>query len=718
MILKKSSLYTRYYFLLNVLAISIFTINTFYALNCEAVVEGSSLRDDYPVDDFYKLPSALPSQQKKIEIVLNRAEESLNIGKWRDALQYAQIIILNDPGNTKAYAIMGTVYAITGAYQEAEEVVSILKEGDPGSPYLPLIQGLLEFQKGRLDQMQKRLSEVLTHEPENPVARYYLAIVHAIKGDTVLAEKGFKEVLESHPRFAPALASLGGFHMEADRLKEAIRYYRKAVEIDPDNLLYRRELSSLYRRTGQQEAEKELLQDLLHRVAGVKQAYLENAMQLLLQGAFKEAIDLADRGFSSYEDFADGYYIKAAALINMEKKQEALVNLKKYIAARPKFDQAYYYAGMCYLAVEDFKGAAEHLNKAKEINPSLSRCAINLAVIKQLEGDVIAAKGELDSLDSRLANSALAHYIKANFLMEMGARFNYVDEIKQVSALIPGIGDRRITLDLPLRDDKARIDTARGRNLMVILFVNGWYNMTVKKGESILRNNEKDIITLYLKGLAHGAQRKYTQAAKTFQEIVNLQPYLIGAYMELGSLNMQMNQPGKAMASFQEAVRIDPSYAPARMVLGMFYVSQKDTEKAVFEFQEAVRLDPSSPRAHQQLALIYAEDDKDLENAMTFASKAVELDPANPLNLDILGWVCVKLGDQTQAIGKLTEAAQIDPENPIIRYHLGIAYFRKDDLDNAKQELEKALSISKQFPDASHASKVLEEIKLTIGNAQ
>jgi Tfp pilus assembly protein PilF len=50
------------------------------------------------------------------------------------------------------------------------------------------------------------------------------------------------------------------------------------------------------------------------------------------------------------------------------------------------------------------------------------------------------------------------------------------------------------------------------------------------------------------------------------------------------------------------------------------------------------------------------------------------------------------------------------PENAIVIYHLGMAYYKKGDLENARAELNKALKIDQSFNGADEARRILAEI--------
>jgi Flp pilus assembly protein TadD len=59
----------------------------------------------------------------------------------------------------------------------------------------------------------------------------------------------------------------------------------------------------------------------------------------------------------------------------------------------------------------------------------------------------------------------------------------------------------------------------------------------------------------------------------------------------------------------------------------------------------------------------------------------------------------------------LKEAIEKVPGNPVIRYHLGMAYFKNGEKENAERELRKALELDPKFPGSEEAKDTLSKLK-------
>jgi Tfp pilus assembly protein PilF len=58
----------------------------------------------------------------------------------------------------------------------------------------------------------------------------------------------------------------------------------------------------------------------------------------------------------------------------------------------------------------------------------------------------------------------------------------------------------------------------------------------------------------------------------------------------------------------------------------------------------------------------------------------------------------------------LKESNEKVPDNPVMRYHLGMAYFKNGEKENAKKELKKALELDSKFSGAEEARATLKLI--------
>lgn len=105
--------------------------------------------------------------------------------------------------------------------------------------------------------------------------------------------------------------------------------------------------------------------------------------------------------------------------------------------------------------------------------------------------------------------------------------------------------------------------------------------------------------------------------------------------------------------------------------------------KAAEIFLEGVEKYPNTPHILNYLAYMWAEEGKNLDEALAHALKALETEPDNGAYLDTLGWIYYKQGDYQQAREKIESARELMPNDPTIIEHLGDVYLAMDNKQEA-----------------------------------
>lgn len=638
---------------------------------------------------------------------LTLAEARLKKGLWQEAIQYAQFVISRDKQNNKAHGILGTIYALTGQKKMAENELALLKGVSDKDFYAELIKAILKAQEGKFKESEEHMGLVLKKEPSHPVAIYYSGSLNLAQNNLDKAEKAFKDVIASNASFAPAHAGLGQVYWLKKNTKEAISYYQKAIESDQENLIYRRQLIDIYKSTGQKEAESKALIEFAYYTPGVKELYLRRGLELLIEGSYQEAIKLSDKLQGIYKRFPGGYYIKAAAQVNLGKKDDALNNIEAYLKSGFGFPRIHHDAGMCYLALGEIDRADEQFKMVIAIDPKSGRSFVPMTIIEQIRGNYDRALQGLQLTLTQGEPPSLIHYLRANIFMAKGDQKEYQNEMKEGKEMVPSLKLEDASFFPAVKETKR---FAEDRNLMAIFFLNNWYDKTIQKSDAIIKLYGKDLFAWYYKGFSKMAQKKNQEAINCFNQIVNIAPDLLSAHLALGQAYIQINDDQKALKTFNKVIEINPSYSPAYLALGDIYFQRKEGEKAVQSYRKAIELNPKSPDAYQRITLILADQPKGYDEALKMAQKAVELAPKNPFSLDALGWVSVQRGDIKGGLEKLREASGLLPQDPIILYHLGVGYYKNNNPNEAKNALQAALNISKNFRGSDQATEILKKL--------
>lgn len=144
-------------------------------------------------------------------------------------------------------------------------------------------------------------------------------------------------------------------------------------------------------------------------------------------------------------------------------------------------------------------------------------------------------------------------------------------------------------------------------------------------------------------------------------------PALIHKARALGELS---KDPPAALAAAQAALRDSPRDIDMLIELTRRFEQAPDPAAANALFDAGIaplanlcRSFPDSGPAHNQLAWAEARCHRRLDDALTHARRAVELEPANTANLDTLAEVYFARGQVREAIAQMDKCLWLEPEN-------------------------------------------------------
>src|SRR5262249_5179018 len=124
---------------------------------------------------------------------------------------------------------------------------------------------------------------------------------------------------------------------------------------------------------------------------------------------------------------------------------------------------------------------------------------------------------------------------------------------------------------------------------------------------------------------------------------------------------------------------------------------------------------PNDSIAMNNLAYALTEtgDAKDLDSALQFAQRALQISPNEPDFRDTLGWIWLKKGTNDSALQVFTALCREAPANPSYRHHLGLALLATRNHAAARQAFETALASG---PSRDEAAQIRQALQRTASN--
>ncbi len=169
----------------------------------------------------------------------------------------------------------------------------------------------------------------------------------------------------------------------------------------------------------------------------------------------------------------------------------------------------------------------------------------------------------------------------------------------------------------------------------------------------------------------------HPQAARHyFQQATQYDPAMSAAWVNLARMNLQLRQPGEAMAALNEATRAEQAkrQPDGGMFgqIGLLWDELGQGATAVENYDRALRLRPEDAKTmlHKGLSLARSGRNK---QAMETLSKVVTIDPRNADAYSAQGYLYGQMGAARPAMEAFAKALLIDKDHPQARRGMRLA---------------------------------------------
>jgi tetratricopeptide (TPR) repeat protein len=194
----------------------------------------------------------------------------------------------------------------------------------------------------------------------------------------------------------------------------------------------------------------------------------------------------------------------------------------------------------------------------------------------------------------------------------------------------------------------------------------------------------------------------------------------------LGQIDVRLRRWKDAEDAFDKADPLTTKKEDKTYMLflrGELAERQKHYEPAEQYFRQALDLDPANAMTLNYLGYMLADKSMRLPEALKMIRKAVDLEPMNGAYLDSLGWVYFKMGEYELAEDNLRQAVVRDQTDPTVHEHMGDLYEKTGRIRQAAEQWELSLTeFAKSSPadvepgDVAKVQKKLESARVKLAN--
>jgi tetratricopeptide (TPR) repeat protein len=542
------------------------------------------------------------------------------------------------------------------------------------------------------------------------IQRYLLPVITALFLLSCSAKQGADSASISEPENQDLSCSyfyfLWGSHAEYDkRYPEALDAYEKALVCDSSAEYIKRKLPLLLLKTGDVNGAVALLQE------EVRLNPQDTARRILLARIFIQERD----------------------------DEAAIEQYQRILSYDPTNEQVLLRLGGLMTQVERYDTARDYLMELLEINPESYYAHVYLARIAGLQNDRDTALFHYEKALGLNWSTDLSHEI-AGFYAKNKEYRKSIEVLRAVleqdesdeqarlgivqSMLAEGKEEEAIAeLRLARRysDSPERISLVLSR----LYLKNGDDEKAIENLESILEISENSEAR-YILGVIYSESETYDRALETLTPIgPDVSEFEDAVFMRTRIMH-ELGREDEAIAMLEGYLADSESARPLFYVLAASLYHDTggndrslqlletgltrfpDDEQLLFEYglqlersdrleegiqvmQQVLEQNPDHAEALNFIGYSWADANRNLDEALNYILRAMELKPGNGYIQDSLGWVYFRLGNLERAEKELRAALELVPDDPHISDHLGDVYSAMGEYEKARQAYLMAL---------------------------
>jgi tetratricopeptide (TPR) repeat protein len=542
------------------------------------------------------------------------AELYAKTGRIRDAVLEAQDILKRDPNNLEAHKLLGRIYlrslgdmqsgnngsssVLKLAIEQYEQIIKI----EPDNVDDHLLLGRLYRMNNDLQKAEREFKLAVKLQPDSEEAVTTLAYLYNEEGDATRAV----QVLSSVPdagRSAKMYSALGYTYEQQKQYRQAIDSYRRAIELDRDNLDAIRGLAENLMNDGQTDAALEQYKIIADANPEDAQTYLHMAEIYRKSGKFDLALENLKKAESMVQDSIEVPYNMAAVYQAQGRFDEAAQTLSDLLKKTEKTDNSYAQGernnravflerlGTVYRDQDKYNEAIEAFRKMIALGDDNAVRGYQQIIdtyreAKQWQQATVVAK----EATQKLPNDRGLQMVYAAQLADTGAPDKALAEVQ---SMLKGKGeDRDVYITLAQMNTRLkRWDDAQH---------------ALDKAEQLSTKPDDKEYVYFLRGSSFERQKKYDQAEEMFRKVLASDPQNA---MTLNYLGYMLADRGlkleEAVGLIKKAVELEPSNGAYMDSLGWAYFRLGKYELAEEELVKASQRIGTDPTVHDHLGDVY-----------------------------------------------------------------------------------------------------------------
>jgi tetratricopeptide (TPR) repeat protein len=397
----------------------------------------------------------------------------------------------------------------------------------------------------------------------------------------------YRKAIQKDPRYGEAYYRLGLNELKLGRFADALRWLRRASELQPANDDAHSKLGDLYLSVYLSDRKKyktllgefgDLADRMLKRDPKSFEGLRMKGFQLVAEEKLTEAIAKFEQADAVKPNDERLNLALAQSLAATGQREAGMARANQYIEKNKSFGSMYDFLYLQHLANRDLPSAEKVLSTKAANNPKQAIYMIELAAHYSKTGKPDQARATLDKIINNKKDFPDGRLTVGDFYYRMG---DFAQAQREFQAAVKDGAANKITYE---------------KRIVEMLAIQGKRAEAVEMADRLVTENKDDseaqAIRASLK-MRGGTKAELDDSIKELQSVISRMPDNAVVRYNLGDALAARGELEQAKLQFAEAIKLRPNYLQPRASLARIHLSTGEYPRTVQLADEILALSPS-----------------------------------------------------------------------------------------------------------------------------